>query len=57
MTRWPMKKERELIELAHDNFSLEEIATRLQATQTGGLNSARRMGIYSKPSISKLKAK
>jgi len=45
MSRWPMKKERELIQLARANVGVEQIATRMKLAPASVLKAAKRLGL------------
>jgi len=43
---WSMKKDRELIQLARENLSVEQIASRMKAAPAKVLMVAKRLGIH-----------
>ena len=57
----PMKKDRELIQLARADFSVDGIAAKLEISTGAVLRAAKRLGIYLEPRAPKrdgrLKAK
>jgi hypothetical protein len=50
MSRWLMRKERELIHLARASLSVEQIATRMKLAPASVLKAAKRLG-FDFPSI------
>jgi hypothetical protein len=46
---WPMKKDRELIQLARANLSVEQIATRMKLAPARVIKIARRLGLNVPP--------
>jgi hypothetical protein len=61
MFTWSMKKDRELIQLARSNLSLDQIAAKMKTTHATARKVAKRLGVHLPPSAAKrngrLKAK